>query len=105
MKETLTEEHIRQISKHIQENTRLMQGCSSCGGANFAIQDRLRFMPSVTPNGEVNMQSGGVYFEVTCFDCGASQLYNTQVIDALDIPINTEERVRDRRPMKTLGAH
>lgn len=105
MVETLTEEHVSQILEHLKENTRWTQGCSSCGGTNFAIQDRLRYMPSVTPNGDVNMQSGGVYFEVTCFDCGASQLYNTQVIDALDIPTKAEERARDRRPTKTLGTH
>lgn len=103
MRETLTEEHIRQIIQHLEENTHLTESCPSCGGTNFAIQDRLRYMPSVTPGGDVNMQSGGVYFEVTCFDCGASQLYNTQVIDGLDLPTRAEERARDRQPTETLG--
>lgn len=79
----LTEEQSAFFQNHISERTDLLsQGCPCCGSTQFELMSSLKYIPTASPGGQVNLEFGAPYFEITCSNCKSSQLFNAFIIDA-----------------------
>lgn len=79
----ITEEQSVFFQNHIREKTNLLsQGCPCCGRTQFELTSSLKYIPTSSPGGQVNLQFGAPYFEIVCSNCNSSQLFNAFIMDA-----------------------
>lgn len=85
MAKKLTEDEAREAIKYIKENTYLSEkGCPYCGSTDYLGQRELKAIPSASPDGEVDLGKGGLYFEVVCEECSSTHLFNFFHMGVLD---------------------
>lgn len=84
----LSKEQQQKLLDHLNTNTSLSgiasDGCPACGEQDFHVQDRLCYMPGLSPEGEVSLEKGFPQAVVLCSSCSYSLTFNVAAIDEID---------------------
>lgn len=79
----ITDEQRTFFQKYIREKTNLLsRGCPTCGGTQYDLIPTLKYIPTVSPGGQANIEVGAPYFEIICSNCKSSHFFNAFMMDA-----------------------
>lgn len=76
------------IEEHLREKTDLMsRGCQTCGSREFEVEHLLKYIPTVSLSGEVNLEHGAPYLEVVCHQCKKTHLFHATKMDIPELDL------------------